>query len=144
MNAFERRNLVSCTDGSLTGNLDLRRRRSKLIDANTFESGNVEGQRGTKEFEYQPERRHAMKKALLLGVVMMLLIPSAGYAWSWRKYYYPPYFSPYAYAAPYPYYAYAPYPYYRPYPYYGYGHFYRPYPYYYGYYPPYPYGRPYW
>jgi hypothetical protein len=42
-----------------------------------------------------------MKKGLLLGVVMMLLIPSAGYAWH-RHYYYAPYFyAPFAYA-PYP------------------------------------------
>ena len=71
-----------------------------------------------------------MMKAFLLGVVMILLLPSIGDAHPrWRRHhgyhrYYPPYvYAPYAYR-PYPYFYYRPYPYY-----YGYG----PYPYYYGY-----------
>ena len=67
-----------------------------------------------------------MVKALLLGVVMMLLMPSVSHAWGWHRPY-PYYYAPYVYA-PFPYYAPVPYPYYgyRPYPYY-YGGYYRPY-----------------
>ncbi|HEX9444590.1 MAG TPA: hypothetical protein VGA73_10740 [Candidatus Binatia bacterium] len=68
-----------------------------------------------------------MKKALWLGVVMMLLVPSASFAYGWRHRYYDRYSAPY-YAEPYFYSGY-PYGYYR----------YRPYPHYYGY-RPYRYG----
>ena len=65
-------------------------------------------------------------KGSLLGVAMMLLLPSVSNAWY-------PYYAPYAYA-PYVYapYVYAPYPYvyYRPYV-----RYYRPYPYVYRYRP---------
>jgi hypothetical protein len=81
-----------------------------------------------------------MKKALFLGVLMMLLVPSAGYSWYrpyWKghyRQYYGYFYAPYAYA-PYPYFpAYAPYAYpyygYRRYGYPAYGYpYYRPYPY---------------
>ena len=69
-----------------------------------------------------------MVKALLLGVVMMLLAPAVSHAYPWRGPY--RYYRPYVYAP----YVYSPFPYYAPYPYY-YG--YRPY--YYGYYRPYRY-----
>jgi len=69
-------------------------------------------------------------KALLLGVVMMLLVPTVSHAYPWRGHYHH-YYRPYVYAP----YVYSPFPYYyAPYPYY-YG--YRPY--YYGYYRPYRY-----
>ncbi|HEY1266294.1 MAG TPA: hypothetical protein VGH16_03495 [Candidatus Binatia bacterium] len=68
-----------------------------------------------------------MVKALLLGVVMMLLVPTVSHAYPWRGHYY---YRPYVYAP----YVYSPFPYYASYPYhYGYR------PYYYGYYRPYRY-----
>jgi hypothetical protein len=91
-----------------------------------------------------------MKKALLVGVLLMVLVPSAGYSWwprpYWRGHYRQSFFyGAYGYYGPY---AYGPYPYYRAYapyayPYYGYraryyGYPAYPYPYY-GYYPAYPY-----
>jgi hypothetical protein len=71
----------------------------------------------------------AVVKALLLGVVMMLLVPAVSHAYPWRGYY--PYYRPYVYAP----YVYSPFPYYAPY----YRHYYGYRPYYYGYYRPYRY-----
>ena len=67
-----------------------------------------------------------MVKGLLLGLLMILLLPSVSFAWGYG---YSNYYRPY------------PYVYYRPYPYVYYRYYSYPYRYYsYGYYRPYRYG----
>ena len=70
-----------------------------------------------------------MKQVLWMGLAMILLLPSVGFAHYWRYAYRDYYYAgPYVYYSPYSYYrTYRPYPY----PYYPYG-YYRPYRYWYG------------